>query len=90
MQLAELQLAILQALWSKLKAGGVLLYVTCSILPAENQGVVARFLEQQADAELDPIAVDWGIECKPGRQLLPSAGGSDGLYFARLKKTAPR
>lgn len=40
---AQQQLAILQGLWPALKPGGRLLYVTCSILRAENDGVVSAF-----------------------------------------------
>jgi 16S rRNA (cytosine967-C5)-methyltransferase len=86
--MAELQLKILKALWPKLAPGGTLLYVTCSILPAENQRVVARFLEEQSDARCQPLPADWGIDCQPGRQLLPQAAGADGLYYARLHKPA--
>jgi 16S rRNA (cytosine967-C5)-methyltransferase len=86
--LAQLQLEILKALWPKLAAGGKLLYVTCSILPAENQQVIARFLEDQNDAQHQSLPADWGIECEYGRQLLPAVAGADGLYYALLGKNA--
>ena len=43
-QFAEQQLAILQGLWPALKPGGRLLYVTCSLLDAENDAVVNSHL----------------------------------------------
>ena len=61
--LAALQLDILRGLWPLLKPGGVLLYVTCSILPAENADVVGAFLEQTADADLQPI----DARCRKGK-----------------------
>ena len=79
-----LQLDILRGLWPLLKPGGELLYVTCSILPAENAAVVATFAEETADAEILPLEVDWGVPAGDGRQLLPEAAGTDGLFFARL------
>ncbi|WP_339671121.1 16S rRNA (cytosine(967)-C(5))-methyltransferase RsmB [Dasania marina] len=85
-QLAELQLEILTALWPSLKPGGLLLYATCSILPDENELVVAAFCQQQADAEHCPIAAEWGLERPYGRQLFPQPDGHDGFYYALLRK----
>ncbi|MEP1471373.1 MAG: 16S rRNA (cytosine(967)-C(5))-methyltransferase RsmB [Halieaceae bacterium] len=84
--LAQQQLAILAGLWPLLKPGGTLLYVTCSILAAENDGVVATFVSTNKDATLQPIDKAWGIATASGRQLLPEQEGSDGLFFARLQK----
>ena len=39
----NLQRSILDNLWSRLKVGGVLLYVTCSILKAENERQIIDF-----------------------------------------------
>lgn len=85
-QLATLQLTILSALWPTLKPGGQLLYATCSVLPAENERVIAGFCQQQSDAEHQPIAADWGITRPYGRQLLPQPESHDGFYYALLRK----
>lgn len=84
-QLGQTQLAILQALWSLLKPGGILLYATCSILPDENDNVLQQFLAQQADANCIAINSNWGIAMEHGRQLLP--GETDGFYYAKLVKS---
>ncbi len=63
--LPSLQYALLCALWPTLKPGGILLYATCSILPGENQQVIARFLQQHADAKEKPIIATWGIDTSP-------------------------
>jgi 16S rRNA (cytosine967-C5)-methyltransferase len=84
--LATLQGELLRALWPLLKPGGTLLYVTCSILPAENRDVVDAFLAERADAREQPIAATWGIAQRVGRQLLPAPGGCDGFYYARIVK----
>jgi len=84
--LAILQGRILNGLWPLLKAGGTLLYVTCSIFDEENSQVVQRFLAEHDDASLSYVDVTWGEAVSFGRQLLPSAEGSDGLFYARLSK----
>ncbi|MFK7730760.1 MAG: 16S rRNA (cytosine(967)-C(5))-methyltransferase RsmB [Pseudomonadales bacterium] len=83
-KLGRVQLAMLRTCWSKLAPGGKLLYSTCSILPEENQQIIAAFVESQDDATHDHIVADWGEECTYGRQLLPSS--HDGFYYARLVK----
>ncbi len=85
-ELSGVQLAMLQTCWSKLAPGGKLLYSTCSILPEENQQIIAAFVESQDDATHDHIVASWGQECSYGRQLLPST--HDGFYYARLVKSA--
>ena len=80
------QQRILSQSWQMLRPGGVLLYVTCSILRQENEAQIARLLSEQPDAVEVPIEANWGIRCRHGRQLLPGDMGGDGFYFARLKK----
>ncbi len=84
--LADKQLAILLGLWPLLKPGGRLLYVTCSVLAEENCLVVQRFLDQCPAATPIPLAIDQGEASGHGCQLLPSAAGPDGLYFALVGK----
>lgn len=85
-QLARLQLHILKALWTTLKPGGRLLYATCSILPTENEAVVAQFCQQQSDAKHLAIDAEWGVPQRYGRQLFPQTHGHDGFYYALLGK----
>ena len=40
----ELQKQILENMWQQLKVGGTLLYITCSILKAENEQQMVEFL----------------------------------------------
>ena len=87
--LCALQSRILDAVWPLLAPGGRLLYVTCSLLAAENQDQVAAFLIRQTAARELPIIADWGLARSHGRQLLPARGKSDGFYFALLEKIAP-
>lgn len=85
-RLSELQGQLLDALWTILKPGGVLLYATCSIMPRENTRVIEAFLAREPSAEHEPINTSWGIEQTCGRQLLPQQQGHDGFYYARLIK----
>ncbi|MFM7273054.1 MAG: 16S rRNA (cytosine(967)-C(5))-methyltransferase RsmB [Gammaproteobacteria bacterium] len=83
---AQLQSRILDALWPLLAPGGVLLYCTCSILPQENEAVIAAFLARTPSAGEWPLDVAWGQAQGCGRQLLPGEGSHDGFYFARLRR----
>jgi 16S rRNA (cytosine967-C5)-methyltransferase len=87
-QMAAQQLRILAGLWPLLKQGGVLLYATCSVLKQENSEVVERFLQQCPDGAEIPLRQPWGQATRYGRQLLPSPGGADGLFYALLQKVS--
>lgn len=74
-QFAQQQAAIVDALWPLLAQGGKLLYVTCSLFPAENNRQIEAFLSRHADAVLERET-----------QLIPDAE-HDGFYYARLAKS---
>lgn len=80
------QLRLLEGLWPTLAENGLLLYVTCSIMPAENEVQIELFSERHPEAEVLPVNADWGTSLPLGRQLLPGDQGADGFYFALLKK----
>ncbi|MDP3010464.1 MAG: 16S rRNA (cytosine(967)-C(5))-methyltransferase RsmB [Methylococcales bacterium] len=83
-----LQRDILNAAWSMLAAGGVLLYATCSVLKQENEQQIDDFLAAHPDAAELPIHADWGIATTHGRQVLTGMESMDGFYYARLVKNA--
>lgn len=70
----ELQQHILQDYSNIIKAGGVLVYSTCSLLPSENEEQVKKFLQANSNFELEEE-----------KSIMPSAG-FDGFYMARMKK----
>jgi 16S rRNA (cytosine967-C5)-methyltransferase len=81
------QMQLLQAMWPLLSDGGMLLYTTCSVLPEENDGQIARFLTTHPNAEMAAIDVAWGRSCIHGRQILPGEEDMDGFYFACVNKS---
>ena len=86
--LAVLQGELLDAMWSTLDVGGMLLYATCSTLPTENTEVIEAFLARTPGARELDIATQAGLKQPHGRQLLAQEGGHDGFYYAKLIKIA--
>ncbi|MCM2336648.1 MAG: 16S rRNA (cytosine(967)-C(5))-methyltransferase RsmB [Pseudomonas sp.] len=84
--LVALQARLLDALWTTLAPGGVLLYATCSILAAENAGQVDAFLARTPDAVAEPLDAGYGRTSGAGRQRLPGEDGHDGFFYARLRR----
>ncbi len=83
---ARRQNEILCTLWPLLTPKGRLLYATCSVLPAENDAVIRRFVDRHPDAEVRPIEASWGRATERGRQILTGEEGMDGFFYATLTK----
>lgn len=88
------QLAILVDAAGEVRAGGVLVYATCSVLPVENGQVVQAFLQERSDFVAEPLApilAEQGIEGTGADtgvgmlQMDPHRHGTDGLFVARLR-----
>jgi 16S rRNA (cytosine967-C5)-methyltransferase len=95
------QANILAAAAVLVKPGGRLVYATCSILPAENDGQMARFLSDHPDFAAQPsemIAFETlGAEAGPefiasvhlgshGLTMTPLKTGTDGFYVSVLAR----
>lgn len=90
------QRAILAEAVQYVRPGGVLAYITCSVLPEENDDQMAWFLDQHPDfAICDPL-VGWtaAVPGAPlaahvsahGLTLTPRLTGTDGFFVARLER----
>ena len=80
------QRRILAALWPLLAPGGRLIYITCSVLRAENELIVNELLAAQADAQVVAFTLPAGQAAAVGWQILPGDGDLDGMYYAALEK----
>ncbi len=92
-RLRSVQQSILGALWPLVAPRGRLLYVTCSVLVAENDAVVSQFLDATPDARENDVLPnnnisDVMLRKTRGFQVLPGTAGLDGFYYACLEKVA--
>ena len=76
-RVVEEQDQILSSYSRMVKAGGKMVYATCSILPRENLERVERFLDSEAGR-------DWELEHH--RSYLPHRDGYDGFFVSRLSR----
>ncbi len=86
--LVATQARLLDAVWTTLAPGGLLVYATCSILQRENAGQIEAFLARTPDAASEPLGDMFGHAAGAGRQRLPGEDGMDGFFYARLRKVA--
>jgi 16S rRNA (cytosine967-C5)-methyltransferase len=69
------------------KPGGRLVYVTCSVLPEENEGAIAAFLASYAGFAAVGLNPDFPAHARAiGVQMTPLKTGCDGFYVAVLKR----
>jgi 16S rRNA (cytosine967-C5)-methyltransferase len=91
--LAEQQFSILDAASGLVKAGGRLVYATCSLLTAENEAVADRFAAAHPEfATLsckDLLAAQRiSIECEERFRLWPHEHGTDAFFAAAFERRA--
>jgi 16S rRNA (cytosine967-C5)-methyltransferase len=89
--LARRQSGMLEAAWGLLRRGGTLLYTSCSVLRAEDEGVVQGFLARTPDAVDQTADLTRGWPARPagaGPGYLVQSGEADmdGFYYACLGK----
>ncbi len=88
--LPDLQLQILKNQATYVRPGGVLLYSTCTLVRAENEGVVEAFLGENSDFYLEDLPLPENFpENKTGMlALIPGQYDTDGFFIARMRRKA--
>jgi len=69
------QVKILSDYSIMVKKGGKLIYATCSILPSENENIVAHFLNEHSN-----------FTKVKEEKIMPSESGFDGFYIAMIER----
>lgn len=95
-ELATTQLRILLGAAQLVRPQGRLIYSTCTVLPLENEQVVARFLAMRPDFQTVPIKDIFGASRARGcsdpdgmyLRTLPRPGGPDGFFAAVLRRVS--
>jgi len=91
--LARTQQLLIENAAHELMPGGVLVYSTCTLLPEENEAVVAAFLAQHPEYSISarselPAAVRPFVEADGFMRSWPQRHGMDGFFAARLTRSA--
>lgn len=76
-RVVNIQAQLLKDYAKMVKAGGKLIYATCSILPIENEEQVTKFLSSAAGQD---------FELEAEKHCSPAADGFDGFYMARMRR----
>lgn len=87
-ELPTLQFAILRNAARYVKPGGTLIYSTCTLVRAENESLVERFLERNDEFFLQPLALPAPFEKnKSGMYaLVPGQYDTDGFFIAKMRR----
>ena len=89
-ELAAEQRRILETAAAAVRPGGVLVYSTCTISPAENEQQVDAFLASHDEFALEQAPSDLPVWDHPTvaryQQTLPHRDGTDGFFIARMRR----
>jgi 16S rRNA (cytosine967-C5)-methyltransferase len=92
-ELVAKQARILASAARLVKPGGLLVYATCSLLPAENEDQVSAFLAANPEFKLVPVDQPWADAiggappCDPPfLHLTPARHGTDGFFAAVMER----
>ena len=85
-RLPEIQYNILSQSAKYVRAGGILVYSTCTVLPEENAENVKKFLSENPDFEAMDFSVG-EIYSRDGMlSLIPDEHDTDGFFVAKMKR----
>jgi len=91
-ELSVLQKELITHTSTFVKPGGVLVYATCTLHPAENEEVISAFLAESPDWQIEsPIGVELPASAYSTPQgwfkVWPHRQDMDGFFMVRLRKT---
>ena len=86
--LPKVQAAILDNVADYVRPGGVLLYATCTLLERENEDMVRAFLDRHSNFTVEGFQLPGHFEDTVTGMLTcwPHRHGTDGFFFARLRR----
>ena len=87
-ELPQLQRAILEVQCRYVKPGGILMYSTCTLTYAENEGMVQAFLKDHPEFHLEPLPLPSVFpKNESGMQaLIPGQYDTDGFFISRMRR----
>ena len=87
-RLPEIQLDILEGLAPCVKAGGVLVYSTCTVRSKENELLAEEFLRRHEEFVAEPFTLPCGIgDVDTGMMTFwPHLHGTDGFFVCKMRK----
>jgi len=90
-QLSVLQKELISHVSTFVKSGGILVYATCTLHPAENEGVISSFLTEHPNWEIEPPSLDSPAHEYSTPQgwlkVWPHQQDMDGFFMVRLRKS---
>lgn len=97
--LTKLQTALLQKAGAMVESGGILVYATCTVNKMENENIVQAFLNRNSHYSVDDMSVvvpflpldtnDQNDARQGYLTLLPGRYQTDGMFYARLRRSRP-
>jgi 16S rRNA (cytosine967-C5)-methyltransferase len=85
-ELVQTQAHVLTSLWDRLRPGGKLVYITCSIFPEEGEEQIKKLMLVRKDCQRLPAP---GLIMPSHQEHNGVPTGEDGFFYARLAKRPP-
>ena len=83
---AAMQAHVLDVAATLVKPGGRIGYITCSLLDSEGADRIAAFLADHSGWQAEAVECPTGSPRGAGWRLMPSRDGTDGFFFATLRR----
>ncbi len=88
----KVQEQLLEEWRGAVRPGGLLAYITCSVLADENSAQIRKFVKAHPEFTIEPPALDKELGIKPTREgfvtLLPHREQTDGFFLCLMRRKA--